>query len=88
MGRVAFSVFSVAAIAAFIWFAFNWSATFLAISGLISLVGAIAWVVKQGQTKRCPGWLKPWLAGIRDVPEVLAKEIEYNVVVRDAGRRC
>lgn len=51
----------------------------VAIAGLLSLVGMVAWVANLRGTKKGETFLSRWLGGIRWVPEMIQSEQEYSL---------
>lgn len=71
---------------AFLIFAFFNAELVAALAGLLSLIGAIAWASQFRDTKKMDPFILSWLNDIRWVPETLALEDEYSLVVGDSTR--
>jgi len=64
---------------AFLIFAYFNAAVVALLSGILWLIGAIAWASRFRDTKKIDSFIKPWLNDIRWVPEALALEDEYTL---------
>jgi hypothetical protein len=67
--------------AGFIWFTYQYTEIVAALAGLLWLIAGIAWILRLRRTSTPDRWLTPWLEGIRWVPEAIAAEDEYRLVI-------
>jgi len=71
----------VVLLGAFLYFAYYNVEIVAALSGLIWLIGAIAWASRFRQNKKVDPFVVQWLSRIRWVPEAIAAEEEYKLSV-------
>lgn len=71
-------LFLLAILVVIVWM---FAEVFAAFSGLVWIVGAIAWALSKRGGVKMPNFIRPWLRKIRWLPEVLSKEDEYRVTV-------
>lgn len=69
---------------AFLVFAYFNAEVVALLSGILWLIGAIAWASRFRDTKKIDSFIKPWLNDIRWFPEVLALEDEYTLSIGDS----
>jgi len=55
-------------------------------SGILWLIGVIAWASRFRDTKKIDSFIEPWLKDIRWVPEALALEDEYTLSIGDSDK--
>jgi len=79
--RTTKNIFLLGLLGAFLYFAYFHLEEVAALVGIISVIGALAWVAKFRDTKKGHHFALPWLKGIRWVPEAIAAEDEYNISV-------
>lgn len=71
----------VAILGAFLYFAFHNAAVIAALSGVIWIVGALAWAASFRHNKKLDPFVLHWLSHIRWVPEAIAAEDEYKLSI-------
>ncbi len=67
----------------FLVFAFFNVEAVAALVGIFWLIGAIAWAMRFQNTKKIDSYITPWLDDIRWVPDALAMEREYDLIIGD-----
>ena len=70
---------------AFLCFAYFYTELIAALAGVISLIGAIAWMIQFRHTKKLDPFVNEWLCQIRWVPEALAAEDEFQLSVGESS---
>ena len=63
----------------FLYFAVYNMELVAALAGVFWLIGAFAWATRFRRNKKIPAYLKPWLDGIRWVPDAIAAEDEFRL---------
>ncbi len=66
---------------AFLYFAFNNAELVAAFSGIIWLIGAIAWAAQFRQSTKAPSFLLKWISNIRWVPDIIDREDEFELTI-------
>ena len=80
-------------LAAFLYFVYQDAELVAALSGVLWLIGAIAWGARFRDTRKLDPFLTRWLQNIRWVPEAIAGEDEFTLTIGhtiplDAPWRC
>ena len=69
---------------AFLIFAYFKAEVVALLSGILWLIGVIAWASRFRDTKKIDPFIKTWLNDIRWVPEALALEDDYTLLIGDS----
>lgn len=73
--------FLLGLLAFFIYFAYHNAEFIAAWSGIIWLIGAIAWAARFRDTRKFDPFVNKWIQNIRWVPEALSGEDEFNLSI-------
>lgn len=73
-------------LAAFLWFAYHNAEIIAAVSGILWVIGALAWGARCRDTRRIDPLLEKWLGNIRWLPDAVDTEDEFKLRI-GASRR-
>lgn len=85
--NMAKTLFLLSILGLFIYYVYQDPEAVMALAGIFSVIGAIAWAVAFRQTKKGDLFINQWINHVRWVPEVMATEDEYKLSVGKAQLR-
>ena len=81
------TLFLLSILGLFIYYVYQDPEAVMALAGIFSVIGAIAWAVAFRQTKKGDLFINQRINHVRWVPEVMATEDEYKLSVGKAQLR-